>query len=170
MFKQAILTVTLLLLLGASAADAGWYFTINPPNGGLPFLVGPYNNYSDAADTLGSALFASPWACHLQWSKYNCRIIGNGFAYPGDFPYPVPGDEVIPSPNLTRASKGSYSLAKGWYFLFYTAIGGSIEKCSELKAFKVLARNVPGDEIPRYSDMQCPGAPCFSVGFDTACE
>jgi hypothetical protein len=170
MQKHAIATVTLLLLIGASVAHAGWFFTITPPNGGPSFLVGPYKNYSQAADTLGSALFSHPFACHLHWSVHNCRITGNGFAYPKDFPYPVPPDLVIPGATLVEDNTRSYDLPKGWYFLFYTATGGSVEKCSSLKRFRKLAREVPGDEIPRYVNMRCPGAPCFSVGFDTACN
>jgi hypothetical protein len=58
----------------------------------------------------------------------------------------------------------------GWYFFFYTSTGGSVQGCSELPKYRRLSLTVPGDEIPEYSDAQCPGAPCFSVGFSTACE
>ncbi len=170
MFKHAILTVTLLLLLGASVADAGYFFSITPPNGGPSFPVGPYKSYGAAADTLGSALYSHPFACHLHWSPYNCRTIGNGFAYPEDFPYPVPPDQQIPINAVYEDNSQLNNLKIGWYFFFYTATGGSVEKCSSLKEFQELAREVPGDEIPDYRDMRCPGAPCFSVGFDSACN
>jgi hypothetical protein len=170
MYKHAIATVLLLLLFNASVANARWFFTITPPNGGASFPVGPYKTVSQCLDTLGSAAFSHPFACHLQWSKQNCRIIGNGFAYPEDYPYPVPPDEVMTSVGCYEDNSGSYELRRGWYFFFYTAIGGSVEKCSQLKGAEELAREVPGDELGHYRNMGCPGAPCFSVGFDTACN
>ena len=170
MIKHSILAVTLLLLFRASAVHAGYFFYIDPPNGGPSIPVGPYKSYGDCADTLGSALYSHPFACHLHWSPNNCRIIGNGFAYPSDFPYPVPPDLLIPVNEVFNQKKGPNDLKKGWYFLFYTATGGSIEKCSQLKKFEELASQIPGDEVPAYRNMNCPGAPCFSVGFDTACN
>ena len=160
----------LLLLVSASIAHAGWFFMITPPNGGPSFPVGPYKDDAACADTLGSAIYSHPYACHLHPSAKNCRITGDGFAYPKGFPYPVSADEQIPGGACFEEESESYNLPRGWYFLFYTATDGSIEKCSKLNEFKKLARVVPGDEIPDYSDMRCPGAPCFSVGFDTACE
>lgn len=147
-----------------------WYFNITPPNGGPMYSVGPYYNDAFCADTLGSVLYSHPFACHLGYTKYGCRITGNGFAYPSDFPFPVPASEQIPGSGCVEEKRSSASLPAGWYFLFYTATGGSVEKCSSLSHFRELAKTIPGDEIPDYRDMRCPGAPCFSVGFDTACN
>lgn len=170
MQKRVIATIVLLLLIDIPLAEAGWYFEITPPNSGPSFRVGPYSNRWDAADMLGSALYSHPFACHLDPSNFNCRITGNGFGYPKGFEFPVPLNDLIPGLGPFKGRSGSDDLPAGWYFLFYTATGGSVEKCSSLKYFKKLERTVPGDEIGHYRNMQCPGAPCFSVGFDTACN
>ncbi len=93
--------------------------------------------------------------------------------YPQYMPYPVP----ISEPDYGMLDEAPYNennspdkLKRGWYFLFFTATGGSIEKCSDLSKAKELVKTVPGDEIGYYRDLKCPGAPCFSVGFDTACN
>ena len=168
MQKRIVCTVIFLALIKTTIAHAGWFYMITPPNGGPSFPVGPYKNLSNCRDMLGSALFAHPFACHL--GKPQCQNIGNGFAYPKDFAYPVSADDQIPSNDCFQDNTGSLGQRRGWYFLFYTATGGSIEKCSSYKYFADLATKVPGDEVANYSDMRCPGAPCFSVGFDTACE
>lgn len=151
----------------------GWYFDVIPPSGGAKIPVGPYRSYYDACDTFGSALFYHPFACHLYPSKFNCRALGNGFAFPHDIPFPVPANE----PDAVMVTTGPYqdpgspnALKRGWYFLFFTTTGGSIEKCSGLATAEKLVRTVPGDEIGYYKNLHCPGAPCFSVGFDTACN
>ena len=168
MQKRTITAVVLILVINTSIAHAGWFFTITPPNGGPSFPVGPYSNLSYCRDMLGSALYAHPFACHL--GRPECQNIGNGFAYPKDFPYPVSADRQIPSDDCFEENSRVSNLRRGWYFLFYTATGGSVEKCSSYHKFQRLTEEIPGDEIANYSDMRCPGAPCFSVGFDTACE
>jgi hypothetical protein len=159
--------------LAPSIPAGGWYFDVIPPNGGAKIPVGPYTSYYDACDTFGSALFYHPFACHLYPSKFNCRALGNGFAFPHDIPFPVPANE----PDAVMVTTGPYrdpaspnALKRGWYFLFFTTTGGSIEKCSDLARARELVRTVPGDEIGYYKNLRCPGAPCFSVGFDTACN
>jgi hypothetical protein len=150
----------------------GWYWSITPPNGPT-FNVGPYPSDSECADMLGSAIFSHPWACHLGEGPTNvtCRITGNGFMYPKSYPYPVPASEPIKYQNCFKAyAKPAHGQAAGWYFLFYSTTKGAVVQCSKWKEDQKLANTVPGDQIGYYSDQSCPGWPCFSVGFDTACE
>jgi hypothetical protein len=175
-YRHIVLLLVMVFQLFTAPAQAGWFYTITPPNGGPSFLVGPYPNDFQCADMLGSAIFSHPWACHLGKgpTSITCRNTGNGFIYPADFPFPV----VLPYPSIydpgvncfEMPNKKGVGQKKGWYFLFYTATGGTVEKCSNLARLQELARTVPGAEIPAYADMRCPGAPCFSVGFDTACN
>jgi hypothetical protein len=174
-FAQALIVVIGLLVALAGPAVAGdWYFKVIAPSG-TAIPVGPYPNYSEASDTFGSALYAHPWACHLGRgpTAVTCRNIGNGFAFPRYMPYPVPRSEpdydmIAESPY--EENNSPYKLKRGFYFLFFTTTGGSIEKCSDLPKALALVRTVPGDEIGYYRDSRCLGAPCFSVGFDTACN
>jgi hypothetical protein len=172
---QLLVTIVGILFALTGPAIAGqFYFDVIAPNGAV-IPVGPYPNYSVAADTFGSALYAHPWACHLGLgpTKKTCRNIGNGFAFPRYMPYPVPRSEpdfVMLAESPYKASNSPYKLKSGWYFLFFTTTGGSIEKCSDLPKAQELVKTVPGDEIGYYRDLACPGAPCFSVGFDTACN
>lgn len=162
-----ILFLSLLFLSNIAASSGKWYFTITPPHGDS-FYVGPYKNYSDASDMLGSAIYSHPFACHLGG---NCRATGNGFAYPKDYPFPVPDNLTITGEAPVQVlDDKEIAVPRGWYFLFYTSISGSLEQCKDLGQFKSLARTVPGDEIPFYKNKKCPKAPCFSVGFDTACN
>jgi hypothetical protein len=151
----------------------GWYFSVKPPNGGPALKVGPYSQLA-CGDMLGSALYAHPFACHFTGPNppENCRNIGNGFAYPKGWPYPVPvgSDQQLPSSACFEAPLDGNPDYYGWYFFFYTRTGGSVQECNELPKYRALTLTVPGDEIPKYSNAQCPGAPCFSVGFSSACE
>ena len=161
-------------VLATPAIAGNYYFNVIAPNGTV-IPVGPYPNYSVASDTFGSALYAHPWACHLGLgpTAVTCRNIGNGFAFPRYMPYPVPisePDYVMLAESPYQDNNSPYKLKRGWYFLFFTSVGGSIEKCSGLREAQNLVRTVPGDEIGYYRDLRCPGAPCFSVGFDTACN
>jgi hypothetical protein len=172
-FVMAALIVAAFGLARSPAyAQQGWYFKISPPHGPA-FDVGPYQTQSACADMLGSALYAHPWGCHL--GGKDCSIIGNGFAYPASYPYPVPADKQIPGSACFEADAqhlpdGGTALPRGWYFLYYSARKGSVEKCSDYPKFKKRAKTTPGDQIANYSEMRCFGAPCFSVGFSTACE
>src|ERR1700722_10021015 len=98
--RMRFVTVALLLtLLGATAQPSqagGWYFSITPPHG-QTFDVGPYASHWDCNDMCGSALYSHPFACHFTGLPHDCRIIGNGFAYPKGFPFPVAAGEEIPS-------------------------------------------------------------------------
>jgi|HubBroStandDraft_2_1064218.scaffolds.fasta_scaffold35968_2 hypothetical protein len=175
-FVELLIAVVgfLCALAGPAIAEGQFYFNVVAPNGTV-IPVGPYPNYSQASDTFGSALYSHPWACHLGLgpTKITCRNIGNGFAYPQYMPFPVP----IGEPDYAMLGEAPYNendspdkLKRGWYFLFFTTTGGSIEKCSDLGIARKLVKTVPGDEIGYYRDLKCPGAPCFSVGFDTACN
>ncbi len=156
-----------------SPVPTGWYFSVKPPRGGPAIKVGPYTQLA-CGDMLGSALYAHPFECHFTgpYPPENCENIGNGFAYPKGWPYPVPvgSDEQLPSSACFEAPLHGNPGYYGWYFFFYTRTGGSVQECTELSKYRRLATTVQGDEIPEYSDAQCPGAPCFSVGFSTACE
>jgi hypothetical protein len=119
---------------------------------------------------LGSAIFAHPWACHTDPSGFNCRNIGNGFAYPKSYPYPLTPDLYLTGPDCVKSADPSLRLKKSWYFLYYTIDGGGVEACKEYKTYKEVAKITPGMELGFYRDSKCPGAPCFSVGSDTACN
>ncbi len=131
----------------------GWFFSITPPNGGQTFDVGPYNSLYGCRDWLGSALYLHPTTCHNHPNDYNCRIIGNGYAYPQGFPYPVPADEQIPSGDCFESNQPG--LGQGNYYFFYSNIGGSVvggarsnRKCNKSR------RNTLGET----------GSGCFFVG------
>jgi hypothetical protein len=174
-FAQLLIAVVgLLFALDGPAIAGQFYFNVIAPNGTV-IPVGPYPNYSEASDTFGSALYSHPWACHLGLgpTKITCRNIGNGFAFPRYMPYPVPISEpdfVMLAESPYNEKNSPYKLKPGWYFLLFTITGGSIEKCSDLHKAQELVRTVPGDDIGYYRNSMCPGAPCFSVGFDTACN
>lgn len=150
-----------------------WYWTATPPaNGASPIFIGPYGTLMGCRDMLGSALYSHPFACHLTGPHppANCRITGNGFAYPKNYPYPVPSDMYIPSVDCIESDDPSLRLRRGWYFLYYTVNGGGVAVCREYRKYRELAEMTPGMEVGNYSEMHCPGAPCFSVGMDTACN
>lgn len=150
-----------------------WYWTATPPaSGAQPIYVGPYPNLWDCRDMLGSALYSHPFACHITGPNppSNCRITGNGFAYPKDYPFPVPSDMMIASADCVASDDPALRLKAGWYFLYYTVNGGGVASCKEYKEYKELATITPGMELGCYRNKLCPGAPCFSVGFDTACN
>lgn len=152
-----------------------WYWTVIPPAAAAETIyVGPYPSRWDCRDMLGSAIYAHPWACHigLKPTAVTCRIIGNGFAYPADYPYPVPPDMYITGQDCVESDDPGLRRKAGWYFLYYTVDGGGIEACKdkEYKRFKELSAITPGMDLGHYRDWGCPGAPCFSIGWDTACN
>jgi hypothetical protein len=168
-YRMRFVNLALLLtLMGATAQPSqagGWYFSITPPHG-QTFDVGPYASHWDCNDMCGSALYSHPFACHFTGLPHDCRIIGNGFAYPKGFPFPVPAGEEIPSNGCFWSNEPP--LRSGNYFFFYTNTTGSIEECSKFRKFNALAKDTPGDEIA-VTKRVC-GGPCFTVGTDTACE
>jgi len=147
------------------------YWTVTPRVAGAATIyIGPYDDLAGCRDMLGSAIFAHPWACHTDPSGFNCRNIGNGFAYPKSYPYPLTPDLYLTGPDCVRSADPSLRLKKSWYFLYYTIDGGGVEACKEYKTYKEVAKITPGMELGFYRDSKCPGAPCFSVGSDTACN
>jgi hypothetical protein len=161
--------VLLLALISATAQPSqagGWFFSITPPHG-QTYDVGPYKNHYQCNDMDGSALYSHPFACHLTGLPKDCRIIGNGFAYPKGTAFPVPLKEVIPSRDGCFLSNQP-GLPRGKYFFFYTNTGGSVEECADFGYFNNLAKTIPGDKIAT-TRKNC-GGPCFTVGTDTACE
>lgn len=109
-----------------SPCRAGWFYSITPPMGGQTFDVGPYNSEFGCKDWLGSALFLHPEECHEHPNDFNCRIIGNGFAYPVGFAFPVPAGAQIPSGTCFESSEPG--MRQGRYFFLYTKSGGSAER------------------------------------------
>ena len=108
----------LVLTVPTYAGTNDWFYRITPPNGAAAFDVGPYNSEFGCKDWLGSALFLHPNECHDHPSDYNCRIIGNGFAYPAGFPYPVPQDKQIPSGTCVESN--ARGMRQGYYFFWYS--------------------------------------------------
>jgi hypothetical protein len=113
--------VSLLLTLITTPTHAGandWFYRITPPNGGASFDVGPYNSEYGCKDWLGSAIFLHGPLCHDHPIDQNCVPIGNGFAYPTGFPYPVPSSEQIPSGACFEST--APGLHQGYYFFWYS--------------------------------------------------
>jgi hypothetical protein len=165
---RLVIVALLLALIGATAQPlqaGGWYFSITPPHG-QTYDVGPYKTHWDCNDMCGSALYSHPFACHLTGLQKDCGIVGNGFAYPKGFVFPVPLDQEIPSNGCFHSNEPGQP--RGKYFFFYTNTGGSIEKCANFNEFNDLAKQTPGDEVAT-TRRNC-GGPCFTVGTDTACE
>lgn len=150
-----------------------WYWTVTPAATQAQVIyIGPYNTLAGCRDMLGSAIFSHPWGCHLGWqpASATCRNIGNGFAYPANYPYPIPTDMQITGQDCVQNDNPGLRLRSGWYFLYYTIMGGGVAACREHKKFEALAEITPGMELGYYDDRLCPGAPCFSIGSDTACN
>jgi hypothetical protein len=159
------------------AAKQAWYFPVVPPPGDGPvFYVGPYNSLAGCRDMYGSAIYSHPYACHITGPHppSNCRNIGNGFAYPKDYPYPVPPTQAIVGlyngGDCAKLDRSKDDPKSGWYFLFYGPNDSFVAKCKEYKTDAKLSAYNPAYQLGYYHDMSCPGAPCFSIGFDSACN
>ncbi len=115
------LSVSILLLVLTSPTQAGtddWFYRITPPNDGASFDVGPYNSEYGCKDWLGSAIFLHGPHCYDHPTDQNCVPIGNGFAYPAGFPYPVPPSEEIPGGACFESN--APGLRPGYYFFLYS--------------------------------------------------
>ena len=108
----------LLLTVPAYAGTNDWFYRITPPNGAAAFDVGPYNSEFGCKDWLGSALFLHGPYCHDHPTDRNCVPIGNGFAYPAGFPYPVPREKQIPSGTCFESDAKGFR--QGYYFFWYS--------------------------------------------------
>ena len=134
----------------------------------IHFQVGPYWTQRNCQDTFGSAIFNHPIACHLTGKAADCINLGNGFAYPKGYIYP-------PVPSLTPADdqgckhlpvEGVNWHAQGLYFIYYKAGGSGIAACSQ---YKTMSKD-PDVLVGLYKNITCPGAPCFTISADTACN
>ena len=153
----------------------GWYFTVTPPTGDGPaFNVGPWPTQGQCQDTLGSAIYHHPLACHITGPHppVNCRILGNGFAYPEAWPFPPVQQIVSPQGCFSAPRDKAMDLPAGNYFLFYGP--GSSQAMREgggrYKAAQAKAHADPRYQIGYYANAKCPGAPFFAVGADNACN
>ena len=156
---QLIVIAALLVMISATThplpAQGGWFYTVTPPSAGPAFVVGSFNSEFGCKDWLGSAMYLHPQACHSHPTNYNCRIIGNGYAYPTHWPFPT--DNITSGTcfnNNNRTSTNRY-----WFF-WYDANGGtkvggmsSGGRCEALRQ-KYLRSNRPGEA----------GSGCFFVG------
>jgi hypothetical protein len=159
------------------AVKKAWYFPVVPPPGDGPvFYVGPYATLAGCRDMYGSAIYSHPWACHITGPNppSNCRNIGNGFAYPKGYPYPVPPSEAIVGVynggDCAKLTRSKDDPQPDWYFLFYGPNASFVVKCRDYNADKKLSAYNPAYQVGHYQDMRCPGAPCFSIGYDSACN
>ena len=114
----AISILVLLLPVSTCAGANDWFYRITPPGGAAAFDVGPYNSEYGCKDWLGSALFLHGPHCHDDPTDKNCVPIGNGFAYPAGFPYPVPPEKQIPSGTCFESA--APGMRQGYYFFSYS--------------------------------------------------
>ena len=118
-------------------------------------MVGTYNSEYGCKDWLGSAIYLHPWACHIHPTNYNCRIIGNGYAFAANWPFPT---EDITSG--TCFNNSGHASSNRYWFYWYNSLGGSkvggtadAGSCEALRK-KYLRSNRPGEA----------GNGCFFVG------
>lgn len=102
---------------------ASWIFTVTAIDGTQAVTVGPYKTVGGCRDWLGSALYLHPFKCHLHPTEHNCRIIGNGYAYPEGWPYPSP--VTLPSIDCTESSDPV--APNGFGYFSYSPSGVHIE-------------------------------------------
>jgi hypothetical protein len=171
MTKYLIAAFFFLSANAAFAAPMAWYLPLQPAVNGPTTYVGPYNSYAVAADILGSMLYSHPFQCHLTGKPSDCRITGNGMAYPRGTPFPPV--HQIPGSAPVRLAVGSVPTIKpGNYGLFYATDGTvTVYPQSWHKGIEAWVKAGKGI-TPEYSDMQCPNAPFFTVNLDPdgACE
>jgi len=165
----------------------GWYFTVSPPAGDGPmFNVGPWPNtvlgHAQCNDTLGSALQSHPFACHQTGPNppANCRNLGNGFAYPANYPYPPTVPIVSNQGCVLLPRNKATDLPQGLYALVYTPNGSYAAKKGDgrYEAAEKRAKSDPRWAVGYYANSKndpplwgvCPDAPFFEVGGDDACN
>ena len=115
------LAVLILLTIVTTPTQAGtndWFYRITPPNDGVAFDVGPYNSEYGCKDWLGSAIFLHGPHCYDHPTDQNCVPIGNGFAYPEGWPYPMPPSEQIPGGACFESN--APGMRPGYYFFLYS--------------------------------------------------
>lgn len=137
--RRLLLAMILTLLLPTLASAQGWYFEVISPVDSTVANVGPYNSLNGCNDWQGSACYLHPAACSSDPTPYNCRIIGNGFAYPASWAYP-PTFTITPCGacyQLANAPAGSVTkdAPQGRYGLVYPDGGGvDLKGCNTYKA------------------------------------
>lgn len=157
--RGLVFVAVLLVIVSASAqlswARGSWYYTVTPPLGGPTFIVGNYNSEYGCKDWLGSAMYSHPGACYYHPSANNCRITGNGYAYPEHWPFPTANIMSGTCFNSVRPMSQNR-----WWFFWYDSKGGSViggtsggNSCEAMRQ-KYLRSNRPGD----------PGSGCFFMG------
>jgi hypothetical protein len=155
-FRSLAVSIPILLLTVSTYAGTNdWFYRITPPNGAAAFDVGPYNSEYGCKDWLGSALFLHGPHCHDDPNARNCAPIGNGFAYPAGFPYPMPRDQQIPSGSCFESSARGFP--QGYYFFWYSnrsPFAAAIGPFGPQKCDSVLAGWTQGR----------PGSGCFFIG------
>lgn len=154
----------------AKPVHNGYYWYVDPPYVGQErIFVGPYPNLAYCRDMLGSAIFSHPWACHLTGEPKDCVNTGTGFAYPAGWPYPFTPETTITGPDCVLKDRSTVKQPSSgiWRFLYYSPSESGIAACVSMKKIKT---TIPDVRIGRYADMRCPGAPCFSIWNDTACN
>lgn len=153
----------------ALALVAGqWGFTVAPPFGGASFDVGDWGSLAECRDMKGSFENAHPFACHTRPSNFNCRVTGNGQAYPRDVVYPRP--QGYPAVVISDCIQARTPMG-GWHFLEYHSLptpGGSAPRCSEFAKFKALADSDPAHFKVATVSKGC-GGPCWPSRRDNAC-
>lgn len=125
---------------------------------GQSVKVGPFHehtpNWSHCKDWCGSALFLHPQQCFQHPSDFNCRIIGNGFFFPSNTPFPRPANEGITADCSCLAGSGAdANLKSGYYFPEYTPTlimkgpYGSENACVKRRKVEKLAGHMVGTGI-----------------------
>lgn len=123
-------------------ANGNWYFEVISPNGGAIANIGPYNDILGCNDWQGSACYLHPNTCQDDPTTFNCRIIGDGFAYPKGWAYPPTGKPgtglgslITPcgacyTPKNAPTGSKTLSVNTGQYGLVYPSTGGvKLETC-----------------------------------------
>jgi hypothetical protein len=158
--RKLVVTVALLVgMIGAmghpSPAQGSWYYTVTPPSAGPSFVVGYYNSELGCKDWLGSAIYLHPKVCHNHPTGYNCRVIGNGYAYPNHWPFPA-----ADITSGTCFNSGTHTSKNRYWFYWYDSNGGTKAggtsdggHCEAVRQ-QYLRSNRPGEA----------GSGCFFIG------
>lgn len=149
----------------------GWYYQIQPnPPSGPTCLIGYWKGYTAAADLGGGLLYLHSFQCHLTGGSVCNAILGNGLAYPKDWPWVSIGNQRVPDAHRIPADApvqlpiAGNPHQHGWYSLYY-APDGTCTVFPKKQAAKYQALVAAGQGvIPWYADTKCPGWPFFFVG------
>lgn len=143
----------------------GYYIQLQPQVNGPIGLVGPWCSLAAARDVLGSALYSHPFICHITGPHppANCRITGNGFAYPAGTPYPPP--HQIPSSDVVQLPLAGNPDQHGWMGLYYANDGTvTVFPAKDRPIYRAKVQAGLG-AFPLYVNKACPGWPNILVGY-----